>query len=85
MTVQDGFAFTVVTPRTAAGGKIDYSQTRFRNEELDGGLDASLYALLRQTDGEWRVLAHVLGPTDVAYSTWWSEFGAPKTIFPYTE
>jgi len=59
-------------------------QVLLRQGDLDGGRDAPVYALLRLKGGAWRVLTFVLGPTDVAYADWWSRYGAPKAIFPYT-
>jgi hypothetical protein len=89
LTVQDGFAFADVIPRTPDGGKIDYLKTRHaaeaRDGVFDGGSDAPVYALVRYENGAWRVVTFVIGPTDVAYAGWWQEYGAPKAIFPYTE
>lgn len=86
LNLQDGYAFLAGIPRTASGGKIDYSRTRYATEQeaglLDGGDDAPIYALLRLNGVKWEVLTFVIGPTDVAYADWWSRFGAPKAIFP---
>jgi len=87
--VADEFAFAIVVPRTPSGGKIDYTKTRYANEyrmgDLDGGANADVLALLRYRAGEWTVVTFEIGPTDVAYADWWRRFGAPKSIFPYTE
>jgi len=89
INVKGGFAYVDSTPRTPAGGKIDYAKTRhaaqMREGVLDGGNDASALALLRHGTSGWHVLTFVIGPTDVAYAGWWKEFHAPKAIFPYTE
>jgi hypothetical protein len=85
LAVEDYFAFADVVPRAPSGAKIDYSKTHYASEPLDGGSDASVYALLRYREGVWRVVTFVIGPTDVAYAGWWEQYGAPKAIFPYTE
>jgi hypothetical protein len=83
------FAYAQVIPRTASGGPIDYSKTKYasalRDGSLDGGPNAPAYALLRNVGASWTVLTFRIGPTDVVYARWWSQFGAPKDIFPYTE
>lgn len=89
LNVQDGFAFLDGIPRTASGGNIDYSRTRYAAELeegiLDGGDDANIFALLKLNGAKWKLLTFVIGPTDVAYADWWRRFRAPKAIFPYTE
>jgi hypothetical protein len=46
---------------------------------LDGS--GRTYALLRRQDGEWRVIDHAVGPTDVAWADWPQRHGAPASLF----
>jgi hypothetical protein len=89
INVQSGFAFVDAIPRRPSGAKINYNKTRlrarFRNDLLGGGADAPVYALLAFESDHWDLITYVIGPTDVAYATWWQEYSAPKAIFPYTE
>ena len=89
LNVLDGFAFLDGIPRTASGGKIDYSRTRYAAELedglLDGGDDAKIFAMLKLNGATWKLLTFVIGPTDVAYADWWRRFRAPKAIFLYNE
>lgn len=81
-----GFAFFRGNVKDGKGKDIDFSKTVYR-DELKGGMfdgDAT-FALLKKTNGKWKVLAFVIGPTDVAYACWWKEYKAPKDIFDYTE
>jgi hypothetical protein len=47
-----------------------------------GAFDDAIFALLRWTDGSWKVLAYDIGATDVSWAPWASDYGAPETIFP---
>jgi hypothetical protein len=86
LAVKDGFAFVKADPRTPAGGKIDYRKTRYKKLVEQGVFDGGgVIALLRLKQGEWKIVRVVVGPTDVPYGRWWSEFGAPKAIFDYVE
>jgi hypothetical protein len=86
LNVKAGFAFLDAVPRKSSGGKIDYKKTKYRTRfedgDLDGGSDAPVLALLKYRSGKWKTLTFVIGPTDVAYDSWWKEYGAPKAIFP---
>ncbi|MDP2232812.1 MAG: alpha/beta fold hydrolase [Actinomycetota bacterium] len=89
LAAKEDFVFAAVVPRKPSGAKIDYSKTRYasllRQGWFDGGSDADVFALLRFQKGTWHVMTFVIGPTDVAYVSWWREYGAPKAIFPHTE
>lgn len=79
---QNDWAFAVVTPRTKAGGAIDFSKTRhagaIRAGMFDGG---TVFALLRRQGAAWSVRTFAVGPTDVVYAGWPDEFGAPYPLF----
>ena len=65
-------AWVVAQPRTPEGGEIDWSQTNLATQATEGVLDGggTTYALLKRENGQWRVLEHVIGPTDVAWLEW---------------
>ncbi|MDF7776948.1 hypothetical protein P1X14_16950 [Sphingomonas sp. AOB5] len=82
MRTYRGWAFAMVAPRTPAGAEIDFSKTHYAEQQEQGVLDGdTIYALLRQEGGTWRVVTFVIGPTDVAWEGWSDEFGAPKALF----
>lgn len=87
LNVADDFAFVQAEPLTPSGDAVDYRKTKYKELFQDGTFDTggNTFALLRYRSGSWRVSTFVIGPTDVAYATWWQEYGAPKSIFPYTE
>ena len=60
------------------GKPVDLKKTPFKNEEpMDG---PTVFALLRKKAGRWRVVTHSIGPTDLVWSGWDSEFGVPGAI-----
>jgi hypothetical protein len=87
LNVANGFAFVQAEALTPSGNPVDYRKTKYKKLFQDGDFDTggNIYALLRYRSGSWDVRTFVIGPTDVAYATWWRDYGAPKSIFPYTE
>jgi hypothetical protein len=83
--VQGNWAFVSGTPQTASGGEPDYSRTEYAEAYEAGAFDNNFFALLKKTNGRWRVATYAIGCTDVCYATWWRDHKAPKAIFPYTE
>ena len=83
LKVSGTWAFVSGRPTTPEGENPDLSKTAWAGEE--DLFDNNFFGLLQKRGGKWRVVTHALGCTDVCYSHWWSEFKAPKSIFPYTE
>jgi hypothetical protein len=82
VTVQDGFAFVAGRPVQPSGADIDYAGTPYAEQVQAGAFDDAIYALVRWTGGSWKVLTYNIGATDVAWSPWAAEYGAPAAIFP---
>lgn len=82
VNIQDDWAWVVAQPQTPEGGAIDWSATTFAEDAelgvLDGG--GTTYVLLKRENGAWRVLDHVVGPTDVAWINWPTQYGAPAEL-----
>lgn len=70
------FAFVLATPRRPGGGAILWTGT-----PCEGDTSHLVGALLRRGAGGWRLLAHALCPSDVAWADWPERFGAPETVF----
>jgi hypothetical protein len=83
--VQGPWAFVSGTPRGANGGSPDYSGTQYEEAKKEGFFDNNFFALLKKTNGKWKVTTVAIGCTDVCFSDWWKRYKAPKGIFPYTE
>lgn len=83
LRVLGAWAFADVIPRKPDGSPFDWRGTRFEEARRDGVLDDASAALLRRTDGAWRVVRLAIGPTDVAWWGWEKETGAPRAVLPY--
>ncbi|MEJ0058186.1 MAG: hypothetical protein WDM79_00650 [Terricaulis sp.] len=80
--VQGDWAFVVAQPAAPAGGAIDWTTTPYAERAREGVLDSGgkTYALLQRQNGVWVVRDYAVGPTDVAYGGWATEYGAPAEI-----
>jgi hypothetical protein len=85
LKVAGDWAFVGGRPQTKAGKTPDYRGTRYGEAVAEGAFDNNIFALLKKTGGRWKIVVYYIGCTDVCYSTWWKDHGAPKAIFPYTE
>jgi hypothetical protein len=87
MNVQGEWAWVWVQPRQPDGAAIDWSTTALASRYENGVMDAAggAYALLKQESGAWRVVTHVIAPTDVAWLSWAEEYGAPAEIMGPTD
>lgn len=85
LRVLGDWAFADVSPRDPDGSPLDYSGTPMEEAWRDGFVDDGMYAVLRRTNGRWRVLRYAIGPTDVAWIPWQEELRAPRALFPYSE
>lgn len=81
--VQGNWAYLSGTPQTTSGGRPNYRNTKYWDAVDSEAFDHNFFALLKKTGGKWKVTVYAIGCTDVCYADWWSEFKAPKAIFPY--
>jgi hypothetical protein len=80
--VQGDWAFVVAQPAAPAGGAIDWTTTPYAERAAEGVLDSGgkTYVLFERQNGVWVVRDFEVGPTDVAYANWATEYGAPAEI-----
>jgi hypothetical protein len=83
--VTGNWAFVGGEPQVAGGGQPDYSGTAYQEAKEAGMFDNNFFALLKRTNGKWRVVTFAIGCTDVCYADWWRRYKAPKAVFPYSE
>ena len=81
LAVRDPWAFAWTTPMRSSTVSVDYTKTRYADAWKQGFFSDGMAALLRKSGGTWRVVAYVVGPTDVAWEDWPSKYGAPPDIF----
>ena len=84
--VKNGFAYFIGHVKDGNGKDIDFRKTVYKDEVEAGVFDGdNTNALLKKTGGKWKVLAFVIGPSDVPWGCWWKDYNAPKEIFDYAE
>ncbi len=76
IVVSGNWAFVIATPQGPNGQQLNWSQTVCSGDvsHLAGGL------MMRVGEG-WDLVASALCPTDVAWATWPSDYGAPQELF----
>ncbi|MEZ5714890.1 MAG: hypothetical protein R3D85_06820 [Paracoccaceae bacterium] len=75
------WAFLQARPLQPDGTPIDWGRTRFAHEYAGGMMsDIAMVLMLRQGGG-WKVVDHVLGPTDVHWYGWLEPYGLPESFF----
>jgi len=79
------WAFLLARPLRPGNKTIDWRRTQFAEAWREGAFDEGVIALLRRSGRGWRVLEGIVGATDVPYGCWWKKYGAPKSLFTYTE
>lgn len=85
MRVQGAWSFISGVPQSENGKWPDYRATNYQ-EAIDNEMfDNNIFALLKNSDGEWKVVTYSIGCTDVCYAAWWKDHSAPRKVFPYTE
>ena len=85
LRVQGAWSFAGGVPQAENGSWPDYRATNYQ-EAIDNEMfDNNIFALLKNTNGEWKVVTYSIGCTDVCYATWWRDYKAPRRIFPYVE
>lgn len=75
------WAYLQATPKNPDGSNLDWSKTLLADEWEAGMMDDVVMVLLRKTDGQWTVVDHVIGPTDVFWYNWVESYGLPELLF----
>lgn len=82
VNIRDEWAYVDARVRNADGSEIDWTATnlasRYENGVMDEG--GGVHALLKNENGVWTVLEHVIAPTDVAWIDWASRHGVPPDV-----
>jgi len=81
LNVQDDWAFLRGVPLQKSGRRMDYRGTRYQARIDAGTFDDWICALLRKERGQWHVITHEIGATDVPFVDWSERYQAPQGIF----
>ena len=80
LRVAGDLAFARVVPLQPDGKEIDYSRTKYREQEADGAFDAEAEALLRRQGDNWKLLEWRFGATDTEIDIWKEKYRMPKSL-----
>ena len=75
------WAFVQAVPQRPNGRAIDWAATKFADEWRKDMMSDIVMALLQRSGQQWRVVKYVIGPTDVFWLTWASEYRLPTALF----
>lgn len=81
LRIVDGWALLEAQPQQPGGRPIDYRATAFAEAVAAGVFDDWVAVLLRQQNGSWQVVTHVIGATDYPPAAWARAFPAPAALF----
>ena len=79
--VQGNWAFVAGQVRNIKGGAPNWKITDYQKRIDVDAFEDNLFALLKKTNGKWRVVIYQIGCTDVCYLDWDKEYKAPKALF----
>lgn len=73
-------AFARVVPMRPDGREIDYSRTKYREQEAEGAFDGEGEALLRRQGAKWKLLEWRFGATDTEVDIWVTKHRMRKAL-----
>jgi hypothetical protein len=76
-----GWAFVWAKITDPSGRPISYDGTPFADAAAEGGKSKSYAGLFHSDGGSWKPATSSVGPTDVAWTSWSSQYSAPASIF----
>ena len=80
LRVQGNWAFVSGQAKNAEGGEPNWKLTKYQKFIDSNDFEDNLFALLKKTNGKWRVVTYVMNCHDVCYLDWDKRYKAPKAI-----
>lgn len=80
LRVQGKWAFVSGQAKNAAGDEPNWKLTKYQAFIDSGDFEDNLFALLKKTNGKWRVVTYMINCHDVCYLGWDKKYKAPKAI-----
>jgi len=75
------WAFLYAAMQGSDGHPVNYVGTSFEQASEAGVMSKNYAALLQRSGATWGLRAEAIGPTDVAWTNWAQDYGAPAGIF----
>ena len=80
LKVQGNWAFVSGQAKNAQGGEPNWKLTKYQEFIDSGDFEDNIFALLKKTNGKWRVVTYMMNCHDVCYLEWDKQYKAPKAI-----
>lgn len=80
LRVGGGWAFARVEPLQPNGRAIDYSRTKYAEDDAEGVFDGEGEALLRGSGQDWEVVEWRFGATDTEVQLWLEKYRFPRAL-----
>ena len=80
LRVQGNWAFVSGQAKNAEGGEPNWKLTKYQEFIDSNDFEDNLFALLKKTNGKWRVVTYMINCHDVCYLDWDKRYKAPKAI-----
>jgi hypothetical protein len=80
LKVQGNWAFVSGQAKNADGGAPNWKLTKYQKFIASNDFEDNLFALLKKTNGKWRVVTYMINCHDVCYLGWDKRYKAPKAI-----
>lgn len=74
------WALARVVPLRPDGSDVDYSKTKYREDNEQGVFDGEGEALLRRSGGQWKLLEWRFGASDTEVPEWFAKYHAPSAL-----
>ena len=75
------WAYLQAVPHRPNGRKLNWSRTPYANDWKNDAMSDVVMVLLRKDGKRWKVIDHVIGPTDVHWVGWLDQYGLPEVLF----
>ncbi len=80
LKVEGDWAFVSGQAKNAEGGEPNWKLTKYQKFIKSGDFEDNLFALLKKTNGKWRVVTYMMNCHDVCYLDWAKRYKAPEAI-----
>lgn len=78
--VAGNWAFVSGQAKNSEGGSPNWKLTKYQEFIDSGDFEDNLFALLKKSNGKWRVVTYMMNCHDVCYLDWDKRYKAPKAI-----
>lgn len=74
-------AYLQAVPVNPDSTPLDWNATPFHEDWNNDFMSDTIMVLMENRNGQWIAVDHVIGPTDVHWLNWTSQYGLPEALF----